>query len=321
MKMWKKIFTAVLAVGLMMVPAISSSAAEPYTYTVTFSAGNHGMFEKGEGESAELVDKLVHTELPAGSTVSFTAQTAVKMAENSKYYVKGVRLSGRDNSEAEMATLTVTVDKDLDYVVVYGIKGNQVNYTVNYEDTKGNKLAESDVFYGNVGDKPVVAYKYIEGYAPQVLAFTKTLSENAAENIFTFVYGKAAEGNSETIYVGGGTTIVYDDVIVRLPGGGTGTGTGTAGQGNTGGEDADAEGQGAAEGEGTPETPAEPQEIVDLDDEETPLGNIDVEETKEGLSMAGMLALMAVCIAALVVLIVLLIRLKKRGKKEEEENN
>ena len=31
--------------------------------------------------------------------------------------------------------------------------------------------------YGNVGDKPVVAYKYIDSYIPQAYALTKTLVE------------------------------------------------------------------------------------------------------------------------------------------------
>ncbi len=61
-------------------------------------------------------------------------------------------------------------------------------YTVQYKDADGNELAESQTFYGNVGDKPVVAYRYIENYVPQALALTKTLSENAAENVFTFTY-------------------------------------------------------------------------------------------------------------------------------------
>ena len=67
-----------------------------------------------------------------------------------------------------------------------------VAYTVNYEDEQGNKLAESQTFYGNVGDKPVVAYRYIEDYVPQALSLTKTLSDNEAENVFTFKYAPGA---------------------------------------------------------------------------------------------------------------------------------
>lgn len=327
MNMWKRIFITVLAVGILVIPSVTSYAAESeaYTYTVSFSSGNQGLFEDG-------TDKEVHKDLPAGTKVSFTAQEAVTLAKDSKYYVKGVRLSGRDNSEAEMATLTVEVTKDLDYVVVYGIKGNQVSYTVNYQDEAGNTLADKEVFYGNVGDKPVIAYKYIEGYAPKMLGLTKTLSENEAENIFTFVYTKTAEEDGGVIYVEGGTTIVYQDIVTTIvnsgngSGAGTGAGTGTATGADGGAADQDAagneeEGQGTSEGENDLaglSGDEEPQEIVDLDDEETPLGNIDLDDNKDSLSMTGLIALVAVCVVALIALIILLLRIRKRNKKEQE---
>lgn len=313
MKMWKKIMTAVLAGSLMLGISMVSMAAEPegYKYTVNFSAGNHGTFENG-------TDEIIQKDLPAGSTVSFTAQTAVTLEENSKYYVKGVRLSGRDNADV-MATLTIDkVEKDEAYVVVYGIKGNQVSYTVKYQDAKGKELAPDEVFYGNVGDKPVVAYKYISGYRPKALGLTKTLSENEAENVFIFEYTGAAEGSGGTKYVDGPTTIIYNDRYVP--------GTGGAGAGGQANDEEDEGTAGQGTGEETPDGAAgeestQPQEIVDLDDEETPLGEIDLEEAKEGLPMAGMLTLLGVCVAALIALVILLMRLKKRGKKEEEENS
>ena len=51
--------------------------------------------------------------------------------------------------------------------MVYGILGNAVAYTVNYVDTSGRQLAPSETYYGNVGDEPVIAYLYIEGYQTQ----------------------------------------------------------------------------------------------------------------------------------------------------------
>ncbi len=65
-----------------------------------------------------------------------------------------------------------------------------VGYTVNYQDENGRTLAESRKYYGNIGDKPVVAHIYIENYEPQALALTRTLSSNEAENVFTFVYSE-----------------------------------------------------------------------------------------------------------------------------------
>lgn len=65
-------------------------------------------------------------------------------------------------------------------------------YTVNYVDTDGNKLAESRTYYGNVGDEPVIAYLYIDGYIPDSYNQTGKLSSNASENVFNFVYSRAA---------------------------------------------------------------------------------------------------------------------------------
>lgn len=80
--------------------------------------------------------------------------------------------------------------EDRDYVVAYGIWGNRIAYTVNYQDEDGNTLLPSETFYGNVGDRPVVAFQYVEGYQPQAYNLTGTLSENAAENVFTFTYSR-----------------------------------------------------------------------------------------------------------------------------------
>ena len=50
------------------------------------------------------------------------------LGEDSKYYVKGVRMGGRDNSTVDLAYFRV--ERDEDYVVAYGIRGNLVQYTV-----------------------------------------------------------------------------------------------------------------------------------------------------------------------------------------------
>lgn len=140
------------------------------------------------------------------------------------------------------------VTGDQEYVVAYGIKGDQVAYTINYQDANGNKLADSQTFYGNVGDKPVVAYTYIDGYTPEYRNLTKTLSANAAENVFTFNYlpyetvtvttpGQSITNTTEqTVTVPGGTT--------TTTGGTTGTTGGTTG--TTGGTGTNANGGNAA---------------------------------------------------------------------------
>ena len=178
---WKKMLISLLSVSVIAAaPATTALATQPgnaYTYKVTLSAGNKGSISGQE--------KIEVQDLNAGDDVSFDLSQI--QVTDEKYYVKGIRLSGRDNAEA-LAAPAFNVDGDADYVVAYGIKGNQVAYTVQYQDEDGNTLAESQTFYGNVGDKPVVAYHYIENFVPQALALTKTLSENEADNVFTFTY-------------------------------------------------------------------------------------------------------------------------------------
>ena len=71
--------------------------------------------------------------------------------------------------------------------VAYGIKGDMVAYTVNYQDAAGNALLESDTYYGNPGERQYVSSRYVDGYVPQALNLVKTLSVNEAENVFTFI--------------------------------------------------------------------------------------------------------------------------------------
>jgi len=301
---------AVFAVCVILLPSFESRASEPelpepYEYKLTFYSGIQGTFENGS-------DEKVLSELPAGAIVSFSPQSSVVLPENSKYYVKGVRLSGRDNAEAEFSTLTVEVNRDADYVIAYGIKGNMVDYTVHYVDQWGNKLADSDVFYGKVGDKPVIAYKYIERYAPKSFALTKTLSENAAENVFTFEYKEAAvKGEHKIEYVDGGTNVIIVDrgTIVR-PGGGAGSGTG-AGTGESAAEGQEAEGEGTSPSQG--EVPPS-QEIVDLDDEDTPLGNIDLEDAGQHAPLALIIGLSVIGLLALIILLIIVLRSRQRSK-------
>ena len=178
MKKYKKLFVSLLAAAVLTVgSAFSVMAADTYTYKVTVYAGNKGTIDGQEQKEI--------TGLSLGSQVILDINS-VKVTDD-KYYVKGFRLSGRDNEEA-LATPTIEVDGDVDYVVAYGIKGDMVAYTVNYQDANGKTLADSQTFYGNAGDKPVVAYKYIENYIPQALALTKTLSDNESQNVFTFTY-------------------------------------------------------------------------------------------------------------------------------------
>ena len=336
MKKYKKLFVSLLAAAVLTVgSAFSVMAADTYTYKVTVYAGNKGTIDGQEQKEI--------TGLSLGSQVILDINS-VKVTDD-KYYVKGFRLSGRDNEEA-LATPTIEVDGDVDYVVAYGIKGDMVAYTVNYQDANGKTLADSQTFYGNAGDKPVVAYKYIENYIPQALALTKTLSDN----VFTFTYtpGETDRIVETTTTV---TTIVPGPTTTTTTTGTTGTGTtgtGTTGTGTTGttgtgtgtaanGTNAanNAAGDNTANGANTnaggttdnqnngqdadnqdnqttdiPDNQV-PETLVDLDDEETPKSNIDAEDGSNTLPMVGGAAIGILSVAALAALFVYL---KKRSR-------
>ena len=177
-----KILCLLLALLLLAGLAQSVCAAE-YTYTVRLFAGNCGTIN---GQKVVVIDGLHY-----GDRVTFRMED-VQVEAGSKYYVRGFRESGRDNDTVGAASFVVTGDRD--YVVAYGVKGSLVAYTVRYRDASGRELLPDGTFYGNVGDKPVVAYRYIDGYQPRYYNVTKTLSENAAENVFTFYYDKLTRG-------------------------------------------------------------------------------------------------------------------------------
>ncbi len=332
-----------------------------YTYTVNFYTGNHGSFA---GTSHVMVDNsksgssyqisgsgslVTVSGLMRNDVVSFDAAMigAVDLKENSKYYVKGIRQSGRDNDTVSLSAFRV--EKDQDYVVAYGIRGELTSYVVNYQDTSGRTLAPSRTYYGNVGDRPVVAFLYIEGYEPQAYNLTRTLTANTAENIFTFEYARVRTGGG-----GGGTGTTTE------PGGGGGTATAPEGAPGGGGatEGADtapgaaagtgatagaaaAPGDGAADGGagaadvGLPggagadagadlqeaadgQVPLEegPQDLIEQGDEEVPLDRGSIDEGTRMLSGSILIALAAS--AALMGLIIVWFKRRKKETQREK---
>ena len=185
----------------------------------------------------------------------------------------------------------------------------------------------------------MVAYLYVENYTPQALALTKTLSSNESQNVFTFVYTPVT---TETVTIPGETTTVTtvvpgttttETTVVETPAAGTpaagttgaaGTegaaGTaGAAGEAGTAGAEGTAGTAGAGTEEGTQviepeEVPQGNQDVVDLDEDETPLAD-NPEETKEkvkkGLPLAAGIAIGVAAIAALSGLAVILIRRRR----------
>lgn len=336
MKKWKRLLVSLLTVSMTLGASTMSVMADdttPYTYKVTLSAGNKGTIN---GQN-----KIEKSDIAYGSDFSFDNAALYNIqVTDDRYYVKGIRLSGRDNASSEpLDAPAFTVTGDADYVVAYGIKGNMVAYTVNYQDASGKSLAESQTFYGNVGDKPVVAYRYVENYIPDALALTKTLSDNESENVFTFTYTPGATDRivetttTVTTTVPGTATPGTGTGNVGTAGGTTGgttggtagttggTTTGTTGgttdgttTGTTDGTTTDNDSQDTTAKDkdtATSEDEQTPKSLVDLDDEDTPKGNIDAKDKTSKTPIAAGIGIIVVAVAALAGLIVFL---KKRAK-------
>lgn len=296
-----------------------------YTYTVTLFAGNQGTFNGTGGVhviggSAQISggDAIRITGLRAGDVVVLDATAGmVDLKNGDKYYIKGVRESGRDNNTIADSAFTVT--KDAEYVVAYGIQGDMVSYTVNYQDGGGNELAPSRTYYGAVGDKPVIAYQYIEGYRPDAYNLTKTLGKNEADNVFTFTY---TQSSVQQPAAGGEGTEGGTDTGTPATTATTGT---TATPGTTAGGGAGTAGAGTATAAGTVETPTVenpdggvPQATVDLDDEDTPKANIDASDsdTVRNTSPVPIVLGIVVAVIALGALIGTYVYFKKKHKAD-----
>ena len=257
-----------------------------YGYKVTLYTGNQGTINS-QNEMSINVSK--------GQMVSLDL-SQIELPQDSKYYVKGIRLSGLDSVD-NLDPATFVVNGDLDYVVVYGVKGNQVSYTIRYVDENGKQLSEATVLYGNVGDKPVVAYKYIDSYIPQSYALTKTLVENEKENVFTFTYkpGETGEIIENTNIV---TTVISTTPSTNANQGNNGTGNATGVTQNNDGDTTTAGDEDV------------PQGLVDLDDEDTPKSNISVNNEKN--SSTPIYAGIAISLAAIVGIIVAFMTIRKK---------
>lgn len=284
MKRLKKLFIMMMSLTVFLSLAYTQVCA--YGYKVTLYTGNQGTINS-QNEMSINVSK--------GQMVSLDL-SQIELPQDSKYYVKGIRLSGHDSVD-NLDPATFVVNGDLDYVVVYGVKGNQVSYTIHYVDENGKQLSEDTVLYGNVGDKPVVAYKYIDSYIPQSYALTKTLVKNEKENVFTFTYkpGETGEIIENTNIV---TTVISTTPSTNANQGNNGTGNATGVTQNNDGDTTTAGDEDV------------PQGLVDLDDEDTPKSNISVNNEKN--SSTPIYAGIAISLAAIVGIIVAFMTIRKK---------
>lgn len=280
MRALRMLALATLLACLTAVPAL----AKDYTYTVRVFGGNKGSVQ---GKKTYVVSD----EYAYGQSCTLSRDW-VKVNDD-KYYVKGFRISGRD----EMCKETFKVTEDTDIVVAYGVKGNMVEYTISFvEYGTGNPLKDdggnsSLTLKGNVGDKPVVAAAYVPGYRPLYENITGTLKEG--ENSWTIEYVKLETPETRTT-----TTTTTTGPTTTRP---TTTTTTVTNQGTTvenGTTNATTENAGTAEGtadegtegEGTEAEATETEattETEEIEAEETALA---APETQEILDMDNPLA-------------------------------
>lgn len=182
------------------IPSTMLKADAAYTYRVTVFAGNQGKFTKAyDGGTLSSDGKKWTKDYPSGQHIEISEESlGFELKDKSKYYARGFRVAGHDNDEIEEGAENKTavafkrieydVDADIDYEMAYGLKGAMVAYTINYVDGSGKTLHGSDTYYGMKGDKPVVSYRYVEGYYPNAYTQGKTLTANEKDNVFTFTY-------------------------------------------------------------------------------------------------------------------------------------
>ncbi|MDO4197383.1 MAG: hypothetical protein Q4D13_00170 [Erysipelotrichaceae bacterium] len=279
----KKILTVLITLLLLSV-SMFTVFADGYTYTLTISA---------DGQVVYKLDNLKY-----GSVVSLPQGFVQNLVtpSDSRYYTKGVKKAGYDNAEAQ-ASYTVT--EDLDLVVFYGLKSSQVSYTVRFVDGSGNQLLADQTFYGNVGEKAVASYQYIDGYVPQAYNLAMTLKDK--DNVFTFVYSPDPTGTYRLIDLGT-QYIIGPTVVVN---GGTTPAPATPAD-NTPADNTPAE---TVVDNTTPQTNT-PEEIIDIDNSTTPTAN-------PGNSISIPLMVGGACaVAGLGGLVFFLL---KRKKDEDEE--
>jgi hypothetical protein len=329
MKQIRRILTILCAAVMMVCTGTKVKAA--YNYKVTVLAGLHGTINGGDKIEVEYSPNKQWNQNDFLGKVTVDMETRADGSQYQKYYLRGFHVSGNEDIVG-----TKDITEDTVFVASYGVAGQIVKYTVYYVDAAGNTLHEKEEFYGNVGDKAVVSFQYVEGYVPNAYNMAKSLSATESENVFTFIYrpgqavpggGGGTTGTGGYTYIDGGTEVVY------LPGtGGGGNANANAG-GNQNGvnpnnaapanqQNANAADNNAGQDAAQPADQG-PAEMIDLDDTDVPLANVtspspDAQVTPvnpqsplNGFWIAALLA-SGLGILALIAILIMLLRRKRK---------
>ena len=198
---------AVLVLSACLVFGMMTVSAFGYDYQLEVSAGN-GSFSDGDtlkGTTASI--DIDSAKLKVGNK-----EVDIK-APDANHFVIGMKVAGHDNSEVFTDSVNLVessspiYNEDASLVVAYGLKSNMVKYTIRYVAADdGTVVHDPEEHFGVVGQKPVVSYKYVEGYLPDAYNRTGPL-ERDGENVFTFYYYKV-DANGQIINIQDGTNVV-----------------------------------------------------------------------------------------------------------------
>lgn len=294
---------AVLAIAFcFLLGTTSVYAADGYEFDLTVSAGNGsiaGDVIKDAGKNTVSITTGDNAKLTIGE------ETYTVKPPSKKYFVRGMKNAGHDNNDEGpfMTASAVSANEDTEVVVAYGLKSNMIEYTISYVDQNGGTLLPSETLYGVIGDKPIVSYKYVEGYLPDAYNVTKTLTGNAADNVFTFTYAPTQTAQ--------GQTIINNNANANAAGNAAAAAAAGAPAGNAAAAAAGAPGAAANAGTaiGDNATP------LAINDQDTPLANPD-EEEGEGGGSALPYIIGGVVVAAIIAAIAAFLARRRAGEEE-----
>ena len=363
------ILTLIFTLGIFVYSPITAEAS--YTYRIKLLLGNneHAYFDETGVESLraagytveypvvrttdskKLTNQLIISGLGYNASVTFNVDSLIKIdnteaeANGTKYYVKGLRISGADDvlKTDSSKNLTLNVTGDESYVVAYGV-GATIPYTARYVDKDENQLLDDDTLYAAEGEIIFVPSRHISGYTPD--AYFKTASKGLKKDtVFTFVYTKGeptiiyneeivdvettenvdggTEYDYEYQYVDGGTTVV-------TTGGGTTSSTVTetvttqeAGTVNNRQETTDNNANAAGEGDSQDAEPAQNNDSTTIADENTPTDVVDIDDEETAKAggerdkfIRNMIIGIIIAIIAIVSILVTLYVADKKRKRE-----
>lgn len=229
-----------------------STTPKPFKYRVTIDGGLHGQVNSNDQIVEEFTPGKQFNPNDYTITVINPEDPDNPGEYLKKYYFKGFHISGQmEETKTDVFKPIGAFDVKEDTIVVatYGVAKTLTNYYVNYVDTDGNVLLPRRTFQGNIDDKPVISYEYIEGYLPNTYNYTGTITDasiKALEVIFIYTRIPGGGGSGE-----GGEDVTY--IYEGVPGGG-----GTGGGGGT------------TPTPSTPDIPT-PADIIDIDNNPIPL--------------------------------------------------